>query len=101
MSATILRRAYRALVEDIERVRGQVEIGMRFLTAIENVAEPNGSRAPLNSHRDADCGNGPAPADGLPLSQTAFRRIYGQGLPRERELRDRQRAKLALVREAL
>ena len=43
----MLRRANRALVQDIERVRGQVEIGMRFLTAIEdNGAEDASSGSP-------------------------------------------------------
>jgi Gas vesicle synthesis protein GvpL/GvpF len=82
----LLCRAYGPLVQDIERVRGQVEIGMRFLSASENSAEddrplvaPNGFALP---------GTGPG---------SAYLRAR---LARERERRDRQRAKLKLVRDA-
>ena len=94
----ILCRAYGALIEDIERVRGQIEIGVRFLTAVENVAEPKRQpRAPVNSRPSTPIAAmvpRPRPT-GSPCPKTdRARRIYGQGLSRERELRDRQRAKL-------
>ena len=41
----LLCRGYGALVQDIERVRGQVEIGMRFLTVSEGRSEDDHSVA--------------------------------------------------------
>lgn len=100
----LLCRAYGALIEDIKRVRGQIEIGVRFLTAVENVAEPEAAAARPGELAtvDADCGNGPATSsDGLPLSQNGPGSTYlWARLVRERALRDRQRATLTLVREA-
>lgn len=81
----VVRRAYRALAQDIERVRGHVEIGVRFLSAIEKGA---GGDRPLNSS------NGFSPAGRGPGS--AYMRAK---LASERGLRDRRRAKLGLVRD--
>jgi hypothetical protein len=89
----LLRRAYGALVQDIERVRGQVEIGMRFLTAVDR-----GRSAAVDSHG----GDHPTTSlDRLPLSPMGPGSVYlWTRLGKERELRDRQRAKLTLVQEA-
>lgn len=81
----ILCRAYRALAQDIERVRGHVEIGMRFLSAIENGAE--GERPLTASNGFSLPGTGPG---------SAYLRAR---LARERELRSRRRANLGLVRD--
>lgn len=80
----VVRRAYRALAQDIERVRGHVEIGMRFLSAIGNGAEDD---RPLTA------------SNGLALAGTGPGSAYLRArLARESELRDRRRAKLRLVR---
>jgi len=80
----MVRRVYRALVQDIERVRGHVEIGMRFLSTIENGAEDD---RPLTA------------SNGLTLPGTGPGSAYLRArLARERELRARRRAKLRLVR---
>jgi hypothetical protein len=83
----MLCRAYDSLVEDIVRVRGQVEIGVRFLTAIDLDAEAGVSAErhiePVKMH-----GMGPGSVHLLAK------------LAKERERRNRQRAKLSLVREA-
>ncbi len=76
----LLCRAYDALTQDIERVRGQIEIGVRFLTAVD-AAETSSEGMPLFR-------NGPGSA------------YLWARLVRQRELRDRQRATLSLVREA-
>ena len=82
----VLCRAYGALVQDIEQVRGQVEIGMRFLSATENGAADDRPLAACN---------------GLALSGTGPGHAYLRSrLVRERELRDRQRARLERVRGA-
>jgi len=81
----ILRRVYRALVQDIERVRGHVEIGMRFLSTFETGAELN---QPLTTS------NGLMPPGAGPGS--AYLRAR---LAQKRELQDRRRAKLGLVRD--
>jgi len=100
----LLCRAYGALVQDIERVRGQVEIGMRFLTAIDRGAEEGAAAVHPGESAAADSHGGDRPAtsfDRLPLSRTGPGSAYlWARIARERELRDRQRAKLRLVREA-
>ena len=83
----LLCRAYRTLVEDIERVRGQVEIGMRFLTAIELDAKA-GAAAERHVESVTMPGTGPG---------TVY--LWAR-LAKERELRNRQRATLSLVRTA-
>lgn len=98
----MLCAAYSAFVQDIERVRGHVEIGMRFLTASEHGGEaetasvpiapeavhsPGGHRAPAASGRLALPGTGPGSA------------YLAVKLAEERQLRDRRRAKLGLVRK--
>ena len=100
----MLCAAYAAFVQDIERVRGHVEIGMRFLTASEHGGEaatasvriepeavhsPGGHRAPAAaaSGRLALPGTGPGSA------------YLAVKLAEERQLRDRRRAKLRLVRK--
>jgi len=81
----MLRRTNRALIQDIERVRGQVEIGMRFLSAIEDNAQD--SHPPTSSGASAPPGTGPGS-------------IYLRArLARERALRNRQQAKLILVQD--
>ncbi len=81
----MLCRAYRALARDIERVRGHVEIGMRFFSAIE----PDGEAA-----------RPPAAADRFTLRGTGPGSAYLRArLAREQQLRDRQRAELRLVRD--
>ncbi len=100
----LLCRAYGALVQDIERVRGQVEIGMRFLTAIEHgPAEATAAVRPRESAA-LDCHGGDRPAasaNSFTPSRTGPGSAYlWARLVRERELRDRQRARLTLVREA-
>jgi len=82
----MLCRTYRVLVQDIERVRGQVEIGIRFLSAIEKGAEDD---------RPLTASNGCVPPGTGPGS--GYLRAK---LARERESRERQRAKLSLFREA-
>jgi hypothetical protein len=81
----VLRRANRALLQDIERVRGQVEIGMRFLSAIEHDVQ---DRHPPTSF-DASASTGAGPGS-----------IYLRArIARERALRNRQQAKLVLVED--
>jgi hypothetical protein len=81
-----LRQSYHTLAQDIERVRGHVEIGMRFLGTIEQGAEPN---QPLTaSNGFIPVGTGPGCAH------------LRARLARKRELQDRQRVKMGLVREA-
>ncbi len=93
-------RAYGALVADIERVRGQVEIGMRFLTAIEHGA-PEGTAAVPEAvqagadHRPTTSLERLTPSRTGPGSAYLWARLVS-----ERGLRDQQRAKLTLVREA-
>lgn len=81
----MLRRANRALIQDIERVRGQVEIGMRFLSLIDDNAQ---DRHPLtSSSASALPGTGPGS-------------IYLRAkLARERALRNRQQGKSILVQD--
>jgi hypothetical protein len=80
-------RAYRTLVEDIERVRGRVEIGVRFLTATAFAAE-GGAAAGRRVESVTMPGNGPGA-------------VYLMArLAKERELRNRQHAKLSLVWQA-
>jgi len=81
----ILRSFYRTLVQDIERVRGHVEIGMRFLSNIEESAELE--QPPAASNRFIARGAGPGSAYLLAR------------LARKQQLQDRQRAKLGLVRD--
>jgi hypothetical protein len=82
----MLCQSYNGLAEDIERVRGYVEIGMRFLTTAED-----------------DTAAEPAPSVSAGLAQTAM----GPGsaylwsrLAKERDLQRRRHAKLSLIREA-
>ncbi len=83
----VLCRAYPTLIDDIERVRGQVEIGMRFLTAIElDTAAGTAARNCVQSLAVDGTGSGSA--------------YLWARLAKERAARDRQRAKLDLVREA-
>lgn len=100
----LLCRADGALVRDIERVRGQVEIGVRFLTAVEDVAEqPTAAVRPSErTTADPHGSDGPATSpDGLHLARNGPGTAYlWARLVRERAFRDRQRTKLALVREA-
>ena len=79
----ILCQKYRALAEDIERVRGHVEIGMRFLTTI-----------------DVDAGADRPPAcNGFQLSGTGPGSAYlRERVAKERHSRERRRGKLRLVR---
>jgi hypothetical protein len=100
----LLCRAYGALVQDIEHVRGQVEIGMRFLTAIEHGpvrgtaavhARESGAVARHNGDDPAPPSDGVTPPRSGPGSAYLLARLV-----RERELRDRQRARLELVRGA-
>ena len=82
----LLCEAYGALVKDIERVRGHVEIGMRFLTASEGRSEDDPSVA-------SSCR--------LPPRGTRPGSVYlWAKVARDRELQDRRRAKLSLVRAA-
>lgn len=76
----MLCRANRSLIQDIERVRGQVEIGMRFLSAIEDDAQ---DRHPLTSSR----------ASALPGAGPGSVYLRAR-LARERVLRNRQQGKL-------
>ena len=87
-----LRRAYRLLAQDIERVRGQVEIGIRFLSTIENGAEAD--RIGEDANRPPAASN-----DFSPLAAGPGSAYLQARLARERELQDRQGAKLRLVRE--
>lgn len=79
----ILCRKYRALAEDIERVRGHIEIGLRFLSTIED---------------DAEADRPPA-YNGFQLSGTGPGSAYlRERLAKERHSRERRRGKLRLVR---
>ncbi len=100
----LLCRAYRALVQDIERVRGQVEIGMRFLTVNERAVQAGTAAVrPLESavvhgrggDRPATASDGFTPPGTAPGSVYLWARVA-----RDRERQDRQRAKLSLVRES-
>lgn len=82
----LLCQAYGALVQDIERVRGQVEIGMRFLTVSEGRSEDDHSVA--SSDRSTPRGTGRGAA------------YLWARVARDRELLDRRHAKLSLVRES-
>jgi hypothetical protein len=80
----ILCRTYRALAEDIARVRGQVEIGMRCLSNIAEEAED-------------DC---PAAGHASPLLGTGRGAAYlRERVAKDRHSRERQRGKLRLVRD--
>jgi Gas vesicle synthesis protein GvpL/GvpF len=81
----VLRRANRALLQDIDRVRGQVEIGMRFLSASEDDAQDRDP--PTSFGVSVPTGAGPGS-------------IYLRArIARERALRNRQQAKLVLVED--
>jgi hypothetical protein len=83
----VLCRAYRTLAADIERVRGQVEIGMRFLTAIDlDTVAGTAQKDDVESATKLGTGSG-----------SAFLRAK---LAKQQALRSRQRAKLSLVRQA-
>lgn len=87
----MLRRGYPLLVEDIERVRDHVEIGIRFMTLLE----PEGSRI-----SSAGGGSYSPSADGLAQSATAPGTAYLRTkLTREHERRDRRHTELGLVRK--
>jgi len=102
--ADLLRRAYAGIVQDIARVRGHVEFGMRFFSVKENgaeaavadadgikfdVAHPDSGKRPLNSSRwVGPRGTGPGSA------------FLWARIGRKRELRDCRRAKLRLVQGA-
>lgn len=79
-----LCRTYRAFVDDIARVRGQVEIGMRFVTSNENGAKDD---CPLASF-DACALPGTGPG-------AAYLRAK---LVKEHDLENRRQAKLRPVR---
>lgn len=100
----LLGRANGALVRDLERVRGQVEIGVRFLTAVGDVGEQGTPTARLGEGATADSQSGNAPAaasDDLALSRNGPGAAYLlERLVRQRALRDRHRARLTPVREA-
>ena len=77
-----LCRAHSALVRDIERVRGHVEIGVRFLP----IADPETTtRAPS----DISAGHGASPGTAYLLTK----------LSEERDLRNKRHGRLELVRE--
>jgi Gas vesicle synthesis protein GvpL/GvpF len=96
----MLCAAYAAFVQDIERVRGTVEIGMRFLTASEHGGAAETASAHVESA--AVCspdGNAPASSNGLGLPGTGPGSAYlSVKLASARQLRDRRRAKVRLVR---
>lgn len=81
----LLRRAYGVLLQDINRVRDHVEIGMRFWTVTER---SNGSGAVCSAGGDRPSAKGPGAA------------YLCARVARERQLRNRQRDKQRLVREA-
>lgn len=82
--ADLLCRAYRALAEDIARVRGRVEIGMRFLAASANDADADRACAAGDSYSARGAGRG-----------CAYLRAKLAGLQHRRE---RRRAELRLAR---
>ncbi len=98
-----LCRNYCALAEDVERVRGHVEIGLRFISTIERGAEAETAVMP-------DVGSGLAGADGdgrtlapsgaLAPPETGPGSAYLRArLANEQKLRNRQQARLRLVRK--
>jgi gas vesicle protein GvpL/GvpF len=100
--ADLLCRAYHELVQDIASVRGHVEFGMRFLSVMENDAEAAveatdwvDSEAAHSDGGDRPLSSSPqiAPPRTGPGSAYLWARVA-----RKRELRDRQRAELRLVR---
>ena len=81
----MLRRANRVLVQDIERVRGQVEIGIRFLSATEDDAQDDHPATSFGASVPTGAGPGS---------------IYLRArLAREQALRNRRQAKLLLVHD--
>jgi hypothetical protein len=80
----ILCRTYRALAEDIARVRGQVEIGLRCLSDIAEDAEAD---CPAAGHVLTVPGIGPGSA------------YLRERVAKERHSRERQSGKLRLVRD--
>jgi len=100
----MLCRAYPQFVQDLDRVRGHVEIGIRFLARAEHQPE-----AGLPPARDAAAGavrlsgDGAAPLGSLngfdgsvPAPGTAYLRAK---LAKERALRHRREVRLEMVRE--
>lgn len=82
----MLRRANRALIRDIDRVRGQVEIGMRFLCTIEDSAQDSHPRT--SSGPSVPPGTGPG---------SVYLRAK---LARERALRNRRQARFVMIQDA-
>jgi len=103
--ANMLCRAYCRFLDDIERVRDHVEIGVRFLATGEHQAE-----VALLPARDMAAGamrlsaDGPPPlgsSNGLDSSGPAPGTAYLQAkVARQRTLRNRRRVQLEMVREA-
>ena len=99
----VLSRAYAALVQDIARVRGHVEIGMRFITNLEQRTDVG---APASRDVESRAASGNKCHLARPLwgsfSSPGNRRgtAYLQGvLARQREARDGRRDWLRIVRE--
>ena len=100
----MLCRAYPQFTQDIERVRGHVEIGMRFLASVEH--QPEADLLPV---RDAAAGavrlsgDGASPfvsSNGLDRSGSASGTAYLQAkLAVKRSLRNRRQVQLEMVRE--
>ena len=82
----ILCRTYRALAEDIARVRGQVEIGLRCSSMATEDADAE-SDCPSADHASTAPGAGPG---------SVYLRAR---VAKERHSRERQRGKLRLVRD--
>lgn len=97
----MLCTGYGTFVEDIERVRGRVEIGMRFLAAGEQGGAAGLAAVPITSKA------APAPGDSANASSSRLAR-FGTGpgsaylaekLASERRRRDRQQATARSVRQ--
>lgn len=86
--ADMLCRAYSQFLDDIERVRGHVEVGMRFLAPAER--QPEADLAPV---RDAGAGATQFSGD-VPATGTAYLQAK---VARERTLRHRRGVQLEMV----
>ena len=100
----MLRRAYPRFVQDIERVRGHVEIGMRFLTVAEHEPETDppaiGNLAAGAVSLPRDGKPRPAAWNGSTKSEPAPGTAYLRArLTRERDLRHRRQVQLSIVRK--
>ncbi|KAB2916730.1 MAG: GvpL/GvpF family gas vesicle protein [Hyphomicrobiaceae bacterium] len=95
----ILCRAHPALVADMARIRGHVEIGVSFLPLAEREPAvdtlPRSDPAAVAGHVDRDSKPGLGPAATAP--GTAYLRAR---LVRERARRDRRQVQLGIVRKA-